>query len=222
MYLDNTSIQVDAILTKKGRELLARGNGEFNITQWALADDEIDYSLWNPAHPNGSDYYGIIIENLPLLEAFPDETQSMKYKLVTLKKKTARVPIVTVGQSSIILVAAGDAHRIVPNTSNFANGNKLFGYTAILSDSDLADLYVVDPVVFNSEATIPRFISDTESAQSISVVGFSFELRAKKQVTSDKSGTVTIIGNETGGKVTINVTVRQEVAATITSSNVSV
>jgi len=30
-FLDNTSITVDAILTKKGRELLARGKNKFKI-----------------------------------------------------------------------------------------------------------------------------------------------------------------------------------------------
>ena len=44
-YLDNTSITVDAILTNKGRELLAQGGTSFNITQFALGDDEIDYTL---------------------------------------------------------------------------------------------------------------------------------------------------------------------------------
>ena len=85
-YLDNSSITVDAILTKKGRELLAKGRQNFNITQFALADDEVDYDLWNPAHPLGSDYYGVVIESMPITEAVPDETQSMKYKLITLPK----------------------------------------------------------------------------------------------------------------------------------------
>ena len=53
-YLNNSVITVDAILTKKGRELLARGDGSFKITQFALADDEIDYTLYNPSHPSGS------------------------------------------------------------------------------------------------------------------------------------------------------------------------
>ena len=66
-FLDNTSITVDAILTKKGRELLARGQDEFRITKFALADDEVDYELWNPAHSLGSDYYGIVIENMPVM-----------------------------------------------------------------------------------------------------------------------------------------------------------
>ena len=89
-YLDNTSITVDAILTKKGRELLAKGDDSFEITQFALGDDEVDYQLWNAAHPKGTSYYGVIIDNMPLLEAFPDETQMMRYKLVTLPKATAR------------------------------------------------------------------------------------------------------------------------------------
>ena len=53
-YLDNSVVTVDAILTKKGRELMARGDGSFQITQFALADDEIDYTLYNPSHPSGS------------------------------------------------------------------------------------------------------------------------------------------------------------------------
>ena len=69
-YLDNTSITVDAILTKKGRERLVSGgksvNG-FHITQLALADYEIDYSLWDPTHPLGTAYYGAIIDNTPVL-----------------------------------------------------------------------------------------------------------------------------------------------------------
>ena len=99
-YLDNTTITVDAILTKKGRERLASGgksvNG-FHITQFALADDEIDYSLWDPTHPNGSAYYGSVIENTPLMEAVSDETQIMRSKLLTLPKGTPKVPLIDVG-----------------------------------------------------------------------------------------------------------------------------
>ena len=66
-YLDNTSITVDAILTKKGRELLARNDGSFQITQFALADDEIDYSMFNENHPNGTQYAAEAIENMALI-----------------------------------------------------------------------------------------------------------------------------------------------------------
>ena len=100
-YLNNSTITVDAILTKKGRELLARGRDEFKITQFALADDEVDYDLYNPDHPLGNAYYGAAIENMPIVEALADETQMLKYKLVTLPKGTARIPVVSVGQTTI-------------------------------------------------------------------------------------------------------------------------
>ena len=106
-YLDNSSITVDAILTKKGRELLAKGRDYFVISQFALADDEVDYELWNPAHPLGSDYYGIIIENMPIVEAVTDENYSLRYKLLTLPKNTIRIPIIQSNPSSISLEEGG-------------------------------------------------------------------------------------------------------------------
>ena len=60
-YLDNTTTTVDAILTKKGRELLARGENEFKITKFSLSDDEIDYTLWDVTHPDGTNSYGAAI-----------------------------------------------------------------------------------------------------------------------------------------------------------------
>ena len=89
-YLNNSIVTVDAILTRKGRELLARNDGSFRITQFALADDEIDYTMWDPDNPLGSAYYGQAIDNMPLLEAFPDETQAMKYLLTTLPRGTSK------------------------------------------------------------------------------------------------------------------------------------
>ena len=99
-YLDNTEITVDAILTRKGRELLANGGG-LNITKFALGDDEIDYSLYEPAHPKGSAFYDAAIKAIPITEASPDETQSLKYKLVTLPKGTKKIPKVEFGIPSV-------------------------------------------------------------------------------------------------------------------------
>jgi hypothetical protein len=212
-YLNNSTVTVDAILTKKGRELLARGRNNFNITQFALADDEIDYDLWNPDHPLGTEYYGTIIENMPIVEAIPDETQMLKYKLITLPKKTTKIPVVNVGNTSITLSAEGDIAVISPNTSNFTGGNVTLGYTAILSNSDVADLRVAPGGDIRTSVlpTAPRFIGDNEDAQSVAVTGRTFEVIAKRQVT-DQTATVTIIGNETGGSTTINLTVK---AATV-------
>jgi hypothetical protein len=111
-YLNNTTVTVDAILTKKGRELLAKGASSFNITQFALADDEIDYDLWNQSHPLGDDKMGTVIENLPITEAVPDETQSMKYKLITLSEGTKAIPYIESTPSSLILTETGGARNL--------------------------------------------------------------------------------------------------------------
>jgi hypothetical protein len=220
-YLNNSSITVDAILTKKGRELLARGRDEFKITQFALADDEIDYDLWNPAHPLGSNYYGIIIENMPLVEATADESNIMRYKLVTLPKKTARIPVISVPQTSITLTSPGQVSVITPTTTNFTSGNATLGYTAILSDSDVATLQVAQPVLAGVSPTVPRFIGDAEAAQTISAVGYSFNIIAKQQLVSDVTATLTIIGNETGGRRTVNITVKKTELATATNTPIT-
>jgi hypothetical protein len=213
-YLDNSSVTVDAILTLKGRELLAKGGNAFNITQFALGDDEIDYTLWNPNHPLGTNYYGVIIENMPIVEAIPDETQALRYKLITLPKQTQNIPVVTVGNTAITLLAAGDTAAITPNTSNLTGGNSNLGYTAILADSTVADIQVTRALQNSVLPTAPRFIGDNEDAQSVAVAGFEFRVVAKAQYLEDKTTTITIVGNETGGSVTINLTVKKVTAVT--------
>jgi hypothetical protein len=208
-YLDNQSTTVTAILTQKGRELLSKGRTEFNITQFALADDEIDYDLYNPAHPLGSDYYGTIIENMPITEPVPDESQMMKHKLISLSRKTVRIPVVTVASKNIILSAPGESYKITPNTINFPNANKTLGYTAILSDNDAATLRVAAGKSVPGQSTMPRAIGDMESPQSVAVTGLEFEIVSKAQPLSDKSATVTIIGNETGGRVVVDILVKK-------------
>jgi hypothetical protein len=212
-YLNNSTITVDAILTKKGRELLARGRDEFKITQFALADDEVDYDLYNPDHPLGTSYYGAAIENMPIVEALADETQMLKYKLVTLPKGTARIPVVSVASSTIEL-QANESTTITPQTVNFGGGNRSFGYTAILSDSDVADIVAVRGAK-NTAASIPQFIGDSEAAQSITVSGAQFEITAKELLSADRTITILFIGNETGGRASVTLTVKKvEVATT--------
>ena len=142
-YLDNSSITVDAILTKRGRELLARGDGSFNITQFALADDEIDYTLFNENHPNGSQFAGEAIENMPLLEAFPDENNIMIHKLVTLPRGTTKLPIVTCNISKIQL-SLGSTTTVEPTTLNFqglSNLKEPGGYLATIADRRLLQAF---------------------------------------------------------------------------------
>lgn len=201
-YLSNNELTVDAILTKKGREKLAAGLG-LNITQFALADDEIDYSLYEPAHPLGSAYYDSAIKNMPVLEASPDETQVMKYKLVTLPKNTTRIPVVEFGVPNISVSQRSGEVSLSPTTS--PAGNRSLGYTLVLANKNAGD--IIGEGVTSDVGTVPIFIGDDVSATAAIAKGISFKFIPNPSLTSAIKTTITVYGNETGGSQTIPVTV---------------
>ena len=206
-FLNNTNVTVDAVLTKKGRELLAKGENQFNITKFALADDEVDYRLWDVTHPNGSDYYGTVIESMPLLEAFPDENHVMRYKLVTLPKSTQAMPILEVAQSAINLRRLNSVSIINPSTQN--GSDDTLGYTFILHNQSVARLRVrAGAQVTAGGTTVPFFLDEDDLPNSISVVGKSVEIRPKR-LSRTQTTQLTIVGNETAATTTINITVRR-------------
>jgi hypothetical protein len=211
-YLNNNTITVEAILTKKGREILSRG-GSLDITQFAVSDDEIDYSLWTTTHPLGSAYYGAVIENMPLTEAVPDETQVMKYKLVTLPRySTTTIPIITLGGlESIVTTGGATSITITPGTSNVALNGPAFGFTAVLFDATAGFLTAVGDPVTLSGGTTPSFFGDLSTANAVVVRGRQFTF-TPKDVPSRVTTKLTVIGNETGGSITIPVTVKKKPA----------
>ena len=215
-YLDNTSLTVDAILTKKGRQLLSEGALE--ISKFALADDEIDYRLWDSAHSLGTNYYGQAIENLPILEAFANENQMMRYKLISLPKNTVKLPLVQLGQTSIAHSRPGQQTTLTPTTVNIANGNRSMGYTCILSNSAVATIAVAPGGSVEAASTFSAIGDDSSTA--VSVVGTKF-IVTSKTVTVDTSTTITIVGNETGGRATINLTVKKVTTQTAVAPSVS-
>ena len=212
-YLNNTAVTVDAILTTKGRELLARGDGSFAITQFALSDDEIDYTMYNPNHVSGSAFYGQAIDNMPLLEAFPNETQIMKYKLATLPRGTAKLPVLDLGISNVLL-KQGATLTLTPQTLNYLGNTNTFetsGYTATISDvrtlATFTGVGINTPAVvaLNSTTTVGTNVSKT-------VIGTSFQLRGTTVNTlfgsvSSIQATLTIVGNDSGARLVIPVTI---------------
>ena len=231
-YLDNTTVTVDAILTNKGRQILASG-GQLNVVKFALSDDEVDYDLWNPAHTLGTNYYGAVIENMPVLEALPDESQMLRYKLITLPKDVIGIPVISVNPSSIVITSLKQQITVSPSTLNFAGGNDSAGYTAILSDDTVATLEIapdgnvatqtrgianVSSAITsvadaNLASTAASFIDDevtgsTTAGKTITRVGSKFIIKAKPQSgTTIKRALLTIVGNETGGFKTISISV---------------
>jgi hypothetical protein len=214
-YLNNQVVTVDAILTTKGREVLAKNDGSFRITQFSLADDEIDYTLYNPTHPSGSAFYGEAIENMPLLEAFPQETQIMKYKLATLPRGTAKLPVLDLGYSAISL-QQGASLSITPQTLNYlgnATAYETSGYSATISDVRLMSTF--NGVGINTTAAITANSTTTLGTNvSTTVTGTQINLRATTVNTlfgnnTQLSATLTVVGLDSGARITIPVTINK-------------
>ena len=216
-YLNNQTVTVDAILTTKGRELLAKNDGSFRITQFALSDDEIDYTLYNPTHPSGSSFYGEAIQNMPLLEAFPQETQIMKYKLATLPRGTAKLPVLDLGYTAITL-QQGASLSVTPQTLNYLGNNQTFetsGYSATISDVRLLSTY--NGVGINTDAAITANQTSTTTLGtnvSKTIIGTQFNLRATTINTlfgnnTQLTATLTVMGLDSGARLTIPIIINK-------------
>jgi hypothetical protein len=205
-YLNNNVLTVNAILTKKGREVLAKTGG-LNITAFALSDDEIDYTQFNPTHPLGSAYYDIAIRNTPIMEPITDESQMLKYKLVTLNNGVTSVPTITIAPPTISIPRTyTSAIDVIPSTTPTYNVN--LGYTAILANKNVGTLVVTETNNLNSStSTIPTFSGDLSSQSSQVVIGNKFRFIPNNSLSTTTTTNITIIGNESGGSASITVTV---------------
>jgi len=212
--LNNNTVTIDAVLTAKGRELLARNDGSFRITQFSLADDEVDYTLYNPQNPSGSAFYGQAIEAMPLMEAFPDDTQIMLYKLVTLPRGTAKLPVINVGYNSINL-KQGASLTITPQTLNYLGATSTYeanGYAVTVADVRFLSTFSSTGVA-GAETTATGVTQTLGSSVSQTIVGTSFTLKGTtintlfgsnlNQITT----TITVLGRDSGARITIPLTI---------------
>jgi hypothetical protein len=218
-YLNNSVVTVDAILTTKGRELLAKNDGSFRITQFAFADDEIDYTLYNPTHPSGSSFYGEAIQNMPLLEAFPQETQIMKYKLATLPRGTAKLPVLNLGYSAITLVQ-GASLAITPQTLNYLGNSQAYetsGYSATISDVRLMSTFTgIGINTAGAQASNVTTTTTLGTNVSQTVIGSQINLRATTVNTlfgsnTQLSATLTVVGLDSGARLTIPILINKTI-----------
>ncbi len=215
--LNNQVITIDSILTKRGRELLARNDGSFRISMFALADDEIDYTLYNPTHPSGSAFYGEAIENTPILEAIPNESQIMRYKLVTLPRGTSKLPVISLGYNSIIL-KQGASLTITPQTLNYLGSTSTYeanGYVLIVADGRLLSTFIGSGV--NNLPTVDNLNTTSGTILSISQVGTSFTLTGTTIDTlfpsltagTTLTTTITAIGRDSGARISIPLNIQK-------------
>jgi hypothetical protein len=215
-FLNNSIVTVDAILTRKGRELLAKNDGSFRITQFALADDEIDYTMYNPNHPEGSAFYGQAIDGMPLLEAFPDETQAMKYLLTTLPRGTSKLPILDLGYTTITL-NQGATLSISPQTLNYLGGTQTresSGYSATISDVRLMSAFngvginTTQANALNSTTTLGTNVSKTVVGTTINLAATTINILFPSGVTQI-STTLTVVGRDSGARITVPVQINK-------------
>jgi len=207
-YLDNSSITVDAIITKKGRELLSKGSDNFIITQFALADDEVDYNLWNAAHTQGSDFYGIIIENMPMLEATTDENFMMKYKLLSLPKNSTRIPKLLATPSTVTLAESTTIPQQVNLETRFNVSDGMVGYTVTLLNSDAAVITGDgDGIGVSSD-----LVSANEDKRSVTITCKNYFTITSKTLPDNLnlSTKIIVFGNESGARLEIPLTITND------------
>jgi hypothetical protein len=217
--LNPTVVTVDAILTTKGRELLARNDGSFQITQFSLADDEIDYTLYNPNQPSGSAFYGQAIEAMPIIQAFPEDTQMMRYTLTTLPRGTSRLPVVSLGYNTITL-KQGASLTITPQTLNYLGATSTFeanGYIATIADIRLLSSFQGTGITTTTvtAANAAALNTTTGTVLSKSEIGTSFTLTGTTVNTlfgttlTTLATTITVVGRDSGARITIPVNIQK-------------
>ena len=196
-FLDNTSTTVDAILTKKGRELLAKGDGQFKITRFRLSDDEIDYALYDTTHPNGSNFFGAVIENISLLEAFP--VGKLKYFLINAAEGTTAAGIINIDTSTIRL-NANQQTTFSPTTDNVTDNAYIF----TLSNSSAGTLRGGSA---GGGSNQPTGTEVTARGKSIRFIA--------RALTQDLNATMTIEGLQSGDRVSIPLAIKAATAGRV-------
>ena len=194
-YLDNSTVTVDAILTKQGRKVLAEG-GAVSITSFCLSDTGVNYDLWNPVHPSGSAYYGEAIESLPQVEALPNAGYFMRNKLVTLKKDTTAMPI-------IANIPESHPYGKVPNspqtfTPKMINHTET-GFWLVVPDIIKVNVHGGTEIV-DFSPNVQQFIMQQET-EDAAVFSFSKQIAIEPKAIFDTDGnslTVIFIGKDTG------------------------
>lgn len=179
-FLDNSGdIILDAVLTDTGRMRLAKGDGSFKIAKFALGDDEINYELYNKNHASGSAYYDIEIVQSPVLEAFTNNTSTLKSKLVTISRTNLLylpqiVNNTTVGLSSNstnnILTVLVDQTTVedttIAGTGDYVNGYRI-GDTKnpIVMDQGIVSNAIGDgsSVVLDADLTETQFMIEIDN-----------------------------------------------------------
>jgi hypothetical protein len=134
-FLDNSSITVDAILTTRGREILSQG-GNFNVTKFALSDEEIDYTMYDSTHPDGTNSFGLMIDNTSMLEAVPNRANLSSF-LVNSSLEGSRI---LVGMEDYPRASSTVVHSTVPTTIGTLD-EEVEDYTFLIQNTNVVKFH---------------------------------------------------------------------------------
>mgnify|MGYP003113939024 CR=1 FL=1 len=202
-YLDNSTVVVDAILTKEGRKLLATGNA-LNIRYFTLSDTGIDYTLWNPDHPSGSAFYGEAIENLPNLEALPNGAYFMRNKLLSLDRNTTALPFVAASSLQDITLAHNDFNQYNPTLSN-SPSTETENFIMVVPDSQIISVEGANTAI-DIGGNALTFVAEQDIPQAAAYFGTTFNIQNNISLTTQRTITLTFISVSTGAYRSVNVT----------------
>ena len=148
---------------------------------------------------------------MPVLEAFVDETQTMKYKLATLPRGTSKLPILDIGYTAIVL-RQGASLAITPQTLNYLGATQMYesnGYAATIADARVLGAFT--GVGINSADVEKANNSETTGTNlSKTVIGTTINLTATSINTvfgedSSLLTSLTIVGRDSGARLTVPV-----------------
>jgi len=170
-FLDNSGdIILDVVLTDHGRMLLAKGDGSFQITKFALGDEEIDYSLYDKLHTSGSAYYDLEILQTPILEAFTNNASSMKTRLQTYTNlELLFLPVLRLNEASSLnervnqgLGSDGTYIVAVDAATEDGNGGSTTNGVAVTGDGKIRQGYILGESIGGSIIKVDQGLDTTE------------------------------------------------------------
>jgi hypothetical protein len=165
-FLDNSGdIILDAVLTDTGRARLARADGSFQITKFALGDDEINYGSYNKNHPSGSAYYDLDILQTPVFEAFTNNSSVLKFKLQSISRTNLLyLPIIKIDTNNAGLNGTSNSYVVAVDTDSVDDlePNSAAGIGILNGVSPFTGKYIrVDQGLDTSEIS-PEFTIDSD------------------------------------------------------------
>ena len=188
-FLDSTTAVIDAILTRKGRELLAKNDGSFQITKFAFGDDEINYQLYDATRATDQDSD---ILNLPVLEPVSNENVALLYRLVTLPEGTLRISTLNITPTT----ASVDFGSNLQITVTTENGSDPQGYAATSRDLDIARLDNTTSIPDANNVGLFNVVTGASAGGKdgttiIDVTGINTGARKEITITVSASGAIT-------------------------------